>query len=72
MMTYYTNVAHTIVYRFDDGNPEYYDLTVGKWAHCPELWDIFVGELDVDDLTEDEANALISDLISKRNSRASA
>lgn len=71
-MRYYTNVEHTAVYRFNEGNPEYYDLIVGKWGDCPHLWDIYIGEFDVDDLTEDEANALISDLISKRNSRASA
>ena len=68
MIEYYTNVAHTIVYRFNGGHPEYYDLLDREWKHCPELWDIFFGELDVDDLTEDEANDLIAELIEKRKS----
>lgn len=53
-------------YRFSDGHPECYDLFDNKWEHCPHLWDIFIGELDVDDLTEDEANELIASLVEKR------
>lgn len=58
MIQYYTNVEHTAVYRFSDGHPECYDLFDNKWEHCPHLWDIFIGELDVDDLTEDAYSAL--------------
>lgn len=50
MIRYYTNVAHTIVYRFNEAHPEYYDLLAREWKHCPELWDMTIGELDVDDL----------------------
>lgn len=71
MIQYYTNVAHTIVYRFNDGHPEYYDLPDKEWKHCPEFWDMTIGELDVDDLTEDEAHELIERLLAKREKRPS-
>lgn len=69
MIQYYTNVAHTIVYRFNEGHPEYYDLLARGWKHCPELWGMAIGELDVDDLTEDKAHELIESLVKERFSR---
>lgn len=69
MIRYYTNVAHTIVYRFNEGHPEYYDLLARGWKHCPELWDMTIGELDVDDLAEDKARELIESLVKERFSR---
>lgn len=66
MIQYYTNVEHTAVYRFNEANPEYYDLLARQWKPCPELWDIYIGEFDVDELTEDEANKLIASLFEKR------
>ena len=37
-----------------------------EWKHCPELWGMTFGELDVDDLSEDVANELIAILVEKR------
>lgn len=63
---YCTNVARTIVYRFNGGHPEHYDSFDREWKHCPELWEMTSGKLDVDDLSEDVASVLIAILVEER------
>lgn len=63
-MTYYANDSRTIVYRASGGTCEVYNFTVGRWTPSLDLWDMLIGELWVDEISEGEANAIIA----KRNS----
>lgn len=61
-MTYYTNGRR--VSRIDGGSFESYCYPLGKWVEDLTLCDMFIGELDLDEVSEDEAYAIIA----KRNS----
>lgn len=61
-MTYYTNGRR--VARIEKGSLESYCYPIGKWVEDRSLLDMYIGELDLKEVTEEEANAIIA----KRNS----
>lgn len=59
MRTFYTNKERMKVSRFIDGVGESYCFPLGRWMFDQELYDVLIGELTLDEITEDEANAII-------------
>lgn len=61
-MTYYTDGLK--VSRIDGGVFESYCFPLGRWVQDLSLCDMLIGELDMDEISEEEAYAAIT----KRNS----
>lgn len=60
-MTYYTNDARTRVSRFDRERRvcETYDFTLGRWIDDPEVFGVASGDLWLDAIGQEEAEAII-------------
>lgn len=60
-MTYYTDESGRRVSRIDleAGTAETYNFTLGRWHDDTELWDALIGELWLDEISRDEAEAII-------------
>lgn len=61
-MTYYTDGLK--VSRYDGGSFQSYCFPLGRWVEDLSLWDMLIGELDMDEISEEEAHAAIA----RRNS----
>lgn len=61
-MRYYTDDARLNVHRIDEGSGifETYCFPLGRWAQNLDLMDVLIGEAWVDEIAEDEANAIIA------------
>ena len=60
-MTYYTDDAGKRVSRIDleAGTAETYNFTLGRWHDDAELWDMLIGELWLDEISPERAEAII-------------
>lgn len=60
-MTYYTDDSRCRVSRMDleAGTAETYNFTLGRWRDDAELWDTLIGELWLDEISQNEAEAII-------------
>lgn len=61
-MTYYTDGLK--VSRYEEGSFQSYCFPLRRWVEDLALWDMLMGELDMDEIAEDEAYGIIA----KRNS----
>lgn len=61
-MRYYTDDARLNVHRIDEGGGtfETYCFPLGRWAQNLDLMDVLIGEAWVDEIAEDEADAIIA------------
>lgn len=64
-MIYYTDDSVKRVSRIDleAGTAETYNFTLGRWREDNDLWAVLVGELWLDEISQEQAEAIIS----KRN-----
>ena len=60
-MTYYTDDTGKRVSRIDleAGTAETYNFTLGRWHDDTELWDMLIGELRLDEISQEQAEAII-------------
>ena len=60
-MTYYTDDSRKRVSRIDAevGTAETYNFTLGAWREDNDLWAVLVGKLWLDEISSDEAEAMI-------------
>ena len=60
-MTYYTDDTGKRVSRIDleAGTAETYNFTLGRWYDDTELWDTLIGELWLDEISQEQAEAII-------------
>lgn len=60
-MTYYTDDTGKRVSRIDleAGTAETYNFTLGRWHDDAELWDMLIGELWLDEISQEQAEAII-------------
>lgn len=60
-MTYYTDDTGKRVSRIDleAGTAETYNFTLGRWHDDTELWDTLIGELWLDEISQEQAEAII-------------
>lgn len=60
-MTYYTDDSRKRVSRIDidAGAAETYNFTLGRWREDNSLWAVLVGDLWLDEIGRDEAEAII-------------
>ncbi|WP_322152983.1 hypothetical protein [Paratractidigestivibacter sp.] len=60
-MTYYTDDSRERVSRIDldAGTAETYNFTLGRWREDNALWAVLVGDLWLDEIGQDEAEAII-------------
>lgn len=64
-MNYYTDDSVKRVSRIDleAGTAETYNFTLGRWRDDNDLWAVLVGELWLDEISQEQAE----DIIRKRN-----
>lgn len=60
-MIYYTDDSVKRVSRIDleAGTAETYNFTLGKWRDDNDLWAVLVGELWLDEISQEQAEAII-------------
>lgn len=60
-MTYYTDDSVKRVSRIDleAGTAETYNFTLGRWRDDNDLWAVPVGELWLDEISQEQAEAII-------------
>lgn len=60
-MNYYTDDSVTRVSRIDleAGTAETYNFTLGRWRDDNDLWAVLVGELWLDEISQEQAEAII-------------
>ena len=60
-MIYYTDDSRDGVSRIDleGGTAETYNFTLGRWREDNELWAALVGELWLDEISQEQAEAII-------------
>lgn len=60
-MNYYTDDSVKRVSRIDleAGTAETYNFTLGRWRDDNDLWAVLVGELWLDEISQEQAEALI-------------
>lgn len=60
-MNYYTDDSVKRVSRIDleAGTAETYDFTLGRWRDDNDLWAVLVGELWLDEISQEQAEAII-------------
>ena len=60
-MNYYTDDSVKRVSRIDleAGTAETYNFTLGRWRNDNDLWAVLVGELWLDEISQEQAEAII-------------
>lgn len=60
-MIYYTDESVKRVSRIDleAGTAETYNFTLGRWRDDNDLWAVLVGELWLDEISQEQAEAII-------------
>lgn len=60
-MIYYTDDSVKRVSRIDleAGTAETYNFTLGRWRDDNDLWAVLVGELWLDEISQEQAGAII-------------
>lgn len=60
-MIYYTDDSVKRVSRIDleAGTAETYNFTLGRWRDDNDLWTVLVGELWLDEISQEQAEAII-------------
>ena len=60
-MNYYTDDSAKRVSRIDleAGTAETYNFTLGRWREDNDLWAVLVGELWLDEISQEQAEAII-------------
>lgn len=60
-MIYYTDDSVKRVSRIDleAGTAETYNFTLGRWRDDNDLWAVLVGELWLDEISQEQAKAII-------------
>lgn len=60
-MIYYTDDSVKRVSRIDleAGTAETYNFTLGRWRYDNDLWAVLVGELWLDEISQEQAEAII-------------
>ena len=60
-MNYYTDDSVKRVSRIDleVGTAETYNFTLGRWRDDNDLWAVLVGELWLDEISQEQAEAII-------------
>lgn len=60
-MNYYTDDSVKRVSRIDleTGTAETYNFTLGRWRDDNDLWGVLVGELWLDEISQEQAEAII-------------
>lgn len=60
-MNYYTDDSVKRVSRIDleAGTAETYNFTLGRWRDDNDLWAVLVGELWLDEISQEQAEAII-------------
>lgn len=60
-MIYYTDDSVKRVSRIDleAGTAETYNFTLGRWRDDNDLWSVLVGELWLDEISQEQAEAII-------------
>lgn len=60
-MIYYTDDSVKRVSRIDleAGTAETYNFTLGRWREDNDLWAVLVGELWLDEISQEQAEAII-------------
>lgn len=60
-MIYYTDDSRDGVSRIDleGGTAETYNFTLGRWREDNDLWAVLVGELWLDEISQEQAEAII-------------
>lgn len=60
-MNYYTDDSVKRVSRIDleAGTAETYNFTLGRWRDDNDLWAVLVGELWLDEISQEQAGAII-------------
>lgn len=60
-MNYYTDDSVKRVLRIDleAGTAETYNFTLGRWRDDNDLWAVLVGELWLDEISQEQAEAII-------------
>ena len=60
-MNYYTDDSVKRVSRIDleAGSAETYNFTLGRWRDDNDLWAVLVGELWLDEISQEQAEAII-------------
>lgn len=60
-MNYYTDDSVKRVSRIDleAGTAETYNFTLGRWRDDNDLWAVLVGELRLDEISQEQAEAII-------------
>ena len=60
-MIYYTDDSVKRVSRIDleAGTAETYNFTLGRWRDDNDLWAVLVGELWIDEISQEQAEAII-------------
>lgn len=60
-MIYYTDDSRDGVSRIDleGGTAETYNFTLGRWRDDNDLWAVLVGELWLDEISQEQAEAII-------------
>lgn len=60
-MIYYTDDSVKRVSRIDleAGTSETYNFTLGRWRDDNDLWAVLVGELWLDEISQEQAEAII-------------
>ena len=60
-MNYYTDDSVKRVSRIDleAGTAETYNFTLGRWRDHNDLWAVLVGELWLDEISQEQAEAII-------------
>lgn len=60
-MNYYTDDSVKRVSRIDleAGTAETYNFTLGRWRDDNDLWGVLVGELWLDEISQEQAEAII-------------
>lgn len=60
-MIYYTDDSRDGVSRIDleGGTAETYNFTLGRWRENNDLWAVLAGELWLDEISQEQAEAII-------------
>lgn len=60
-MTYYTDDSGLLVSRIDleAGTAETYNFTLGEWREDNDLWAVLIGELWLDEISQEQAETII-------------
>lgn len=60
MINYYTDTYRMRVWRFENGTAETYHFPLRKWVFDQDFYDMLIGELWVDEISENEALEIIA------------